>query len=93
MQSFTDFSQSFADLSGISQKNADNFFSASVLWGGGQHLKRPNVMTDISEFQNFEYTNNETLTIRLFYFWIYFLFLRFFELLKYSKYIYDKLPN
>ena len=31
MQSFADFLRSFADLSGILQKNADNFFSASVL--------------------------------------------------------------
>ena len=46
---------------------------------------------DISEFQNFEYKNNESRIIRIFYVWIYFLIVRFFKLFKHSKNIYDDL--
>ena len=40
---------------------------------------------DISEFRNFEYESHESWIIRFFHFWIYFLLLRFFSILRTLK--------
>ena len=41
----------------------------------------------ISTIRNFEYWNNESRVTRFFYFQIYFLYLRLFELFEHSKYM------
>ena len=62
------------------------FFTVPINRGWGSTFGTTECRTaDISEFWNFEYKNNESRIIRFCYFWIDFLFIRFFSILRTLK--------